>query len=146
MLALLAHKDAVALVAVDRVEESPTFKGVDLVNLGPGHCLVYEIHYTLRYGDDQYSPEPAVALVPSKPHLVEPGDTYRILDKKVYGAVRERSQQDWLTEGLGQLDVVVKYVAAKEGAMSLSLIVDAKPDALRLDTRPTGRSGVHAVS
>jgi hypothetical protein len=146
MIALLASKDAVTLVAVDKVDDQPAFKGVDLVNLGPAWCLVYEIEYTLRYGDGQYSPAPAHAIVPSKPHLVEPGDSYRILDKKVYGAVRERSNQDWLTEGLGQLDVLVKYVGAKDGAISVSLIVDAKDDALRLDMRPTDRTGVRAVS
>ena len=139
MFALLRSKDTAALVAVERIEDSDDFEGVDLVNLGPSSCLVFEIQYSLAFSGATYARDPVVALVPGKPHLVAPGDSYRVLDEKVLASVRDATHDDWTTEGLGELTVHVRYVPGEERLMSISLMIDAKPDSLVLKRLPADR-------
>jgi hypothetical protein len=145
VIEMLHSRDSAVLVAVEPSDDTVGFGGVELLNLGPGSCLVYEIHYSLRYGDPAYTADRIEAVVPGRPHLVAPGDTYRVLDHKVMETVRERSEEAWFTDGLGELTLTVKYVAAKESSMTVSLIVEAQPDALMLDVRPIDRAAATRV-
>jgi len=140
MIEMLHSRDSAVLVAVEPADDTVGFGGVELLNLGPASCLVYEIHYSLRYGDSAYSADAIESVVPGRPHLVAPGDTYRILDHEVLETVRDRSDEAWLTDGLGELTLTVKYVGAKESSMTVSLIVEAQPAALLLDVRPIDRT------
>jgi hypothetical protein len=139
MIALLRSRDTAALVAVDRIEDTDDFGGVDLVNLGPSSCLVYEIQYVLDFSDPNYTRDPIDAIVPGKPHLVGPGDSYRVLDEKVFGSVREARSGDWTTAGLGELTIHVRYVPGQDRVMSASLMIDAKPDSFALKLLPADR-------
>jgi hypothetical protein len=145
VIEMLHSRDAAVLVAVEPMDDAVGFGGVELLNLGPASCLVYEIHYSLRYGDPAYSADRIEEVVPGRPHLVAPGETYRILDHAVLETVRERSDDAWFTDGLGELTLTVKYVSTKESSMTVSLIVEARPDALMLDVRPVDRSAAARV-
>jgi hypothetical protein len=146
MFALLSSRDDAALVAVERIEETGDFEGVDFLNLGPASCLVHEITYILNFSDAGYTRDPLETIVPGKPHLVKPGDTYRVVDDKVFDSVREASDHDWTTQGLGELTVHVRYVPGRDRLMTVSLAVDAKPDSLVLKLLPADRAGVAGVA
>jgi len=139
MIALLSSNDSVALTAADRIDDTENFKAVNVVNLGPANCIVYEIQYTLRYGDAQYTREGIGGLVPGKPHLMSPGDEYRVLDKKVYESLREASQHDWRTEGFGVLTLQVRYIPGKDRVMRMDLMIEATDDGVRMQVMPADR-------
>jgi hypothetical protein len=145
MIALLSSRDAAALVAVERVEDTEAFRGVDLLNLGPASCLVYEIQLGLDFSDASYTRAPVEAFVPGKPHLVSPGETYRVLDEKVLGSVRESSPDDWVTTGLGELTLQVRYVPGTERLLKVTLMVDAKEDSLELKLLPADRGAMASL-
>lgn len=137
----MTSADSMALTAAERVEETETFRAVNAVALGPAKSLVYEIQYTLRFRDAAYSRDTVVGLVPGTPHLMSPGDQYRVLDAKVYASMREASEHDWSTQGLGELLLYVRYVPGTERVLSAELMIDASDDdELHLQVMPADRS------
>jgi hypothetical protein len=83
--------------------------------------------------------------VPGKPHLVSPGETYRVLDEKVLGSVRESSPDGWVTTGLGELTLQVRYVPGTERLLKVTLMVDAKEDSLELKLLPADRGAMASL-